>query len=447
MQGHFSCPGLGLHFFAPRGALCCQAMAAWQWFNSLSRRVSAGRRVLRLNLDETSVCMWQGAGKGTLFHSRKRHGPRDEPVQVASRQQRRLCMTHVAIICDDPAIQPLLPQFFIGNQKVFPKREWGAVQASCPSNVVLVRQQSSWNNTKLFTIIVNRLGVVLRPFLCSVQPVLLMDTCRLHFAKPAVAACFSASIWPVFVPAKMTWLLQPCDTHLFADYKRQLRCSYQAARAKTARGNLNIVEFMSCLYTVLRSVLQGHRWSLAFDRDGFGSSQAEVSNSVKRQLGIDGDLDVPAGMPSHEQLRLCFPRRAKLSITSMLPPEIPTMALPRQPVGLRLVPRVQLALRDAVPRCDSVSFGEGPGVRRSQCSCFLAGSLAPGRNIAKPRRRKPAGILRAASRSVLVQSRAGHGPVPWPSIAFSFVASPGLCEQRLSLLTQCVGRAASQPSV
>ena len=306
---------------------------------------------MRLNLDETSISLFQGGGKGTLFHPRKRQGPRGEPVQVASRQQRRLCMTHVAIICDDPAVQPLLPQFFIGNRVVFSQREWGALQASCPSNVVLVRQQSSWNNTKLFAIIVHRLGVVLRPLLCSVQPVLLMDACRLHFAKPAVAACMSANIWPIFVPAKTTWLLQPCDTHLFAAYKGRLRCLYQAARARTARGNLNMLEFMSCLYTVVRTVLQGHRWSRAFDRDGFGSSQAEVSVFIKRQLGVEGALVVPAGMPSHEQLRLCFPPRAKLSMASMFPPEVPAIALPRQPVGLRLVPSVQQALRDAVPRC------------------------------------------------------------------------------------------------
>ena len=79
-------------------------------------------------------------------------------------------MTHVAIICDDPALQPLLPQFVIGNCAVFLQREWRALQASCPSNVVLVRQKSAWNNTKLFCEILRQPGVVLRPFLCSVQP-------------------------------------------------------------------------------------------------------------------------------------------------------------------------------------------------------------------------------------------------------------------------------------
>ena len=403
--------------------------------------MSGGRRVLRLNLDETSVCLYQGGGKGTLFHSRRGQDPRGEPVQVASRQQRRACMTHVAIICDDPAIQPLLPQYVIGNRVVFSLREWGALRASCPSNVVLVRQQSSWNNTKVLTMIVHRLGVVLRPFLCSVQPVLLMDACRFHFAKPVVAACFSANLWPLFVPARMTWLLQPCDTHLFARYKNQLRCLYQAARARTARGNVNILDFMQCLYTVVRTVMQGHRWSLAFDRDGFGSGQAEVSMSVKRQLGIEGNVGVSAGMPSEEQLRLCFPRRAKLSIASMFPPEISAVALPRQPVGLRLVPRVRPASGDVVPRCACVSYGAGPS---RPCSRYMLCSREPRtrgeHRRAKEEERSRHAEVRSAAHSCSFGAGASSGQV----LLGALWLHRGCFEQIGSFLAECVCRAAGR---
>ena len=336
-------------------------MAVWQWHNHLESSVVGGRKLLRINIDETSVCLFQGTGKGTVLYSRKRQPPSGEPLQPASRKKRRSCLTHVGVICDDPALQPLLPQYVIGNFATFLVRDWRALQASCPSNVVLVRQKSAWNNTELFVTILRRLGVVLRPFLCSLQPVLLMDACRLHFAKPVLRACLSSQLWPVFVPAGMTWLLQPCDTHVFQQYKMQLRAAYQASRVHTARGNLNILEFMSCLYTIIRQVVQGHRWAIAFDRDGFGSSQSELSIYVRRQLQLEGPVVVPAGRPSEEQLSLCFPQGAKVCIASMFPPVVPTgTALSRQPVGLRLFPRLRVAAPSAVARCGAgVCSAEG----------------------------------------------------------------------------------------
>ena len=355
----FWCWKVGVFFGSSSVAFCMQAMAAWQWYNSLAGRVAGGRRILRLNLDETSVSLFQGTGRGAVMFDRKRHHPSDEPVQTANRQKRRACMTHVAIICDDLALQPMLPQYVIGNLVVFPQRQWAALQASCPGNVVLVRQRSAWNNTRLFATILRKLGAVLRPFLCSVQPVLLMDASRIHFAQPALQACRSVSIWPVFVPAKLTWLLQPCDTHCFLGYKRVLRDVYQATRANTPGGNLTILEFMSCLYSVFRRVLQGHRWALAFDRDGYGAGQSEVSMFVKRQLQVEGALEVPVSRPSHDQLRLCFPRRARLSMGSLLPPPLPAIVLARQPVGLRLFPRRALAVAEGAPRCNVCVCGLG----------------------------------------------------------------------------------------
>ena len=295
--------------------------------------------MLRINLDETSVCLFQGTGKGTVFFSRKRGPPGTEPVQLASTKKRRACLTHVAVVCDNPTLQPLLPQYVIGNLQTFLLREWRALLASCPDNVVLVRQKSAWVNIEVFVEIVNRLGVVLRPYLGSVQPVLLMDTCPVHLAGRVLKACFASQLWPVFVPARLTWLLQPCDTHVFLQYKAKLRAFYQASRAGTPRGNLSILEFMGCLYKVIRQHMQGNRWASAFDQDGFGSSQSAVSVSILRHLQQEGPLVVSGSRPGPEQLSHCLPRGAKVCIANLLPCVSAGAAVPGQPVGLRLFPR------------------------------------------------------------------------------------------------------------
>jgi len=291
------------------------------------------------------VCLFQGTGKGTVFHSKKRGGP--EPTQPASRKRRRTCLTHVAIICDNPRLQPLLPQYIIGNHNTFLQRDWSGLLAGAPGNVVLVRQQSAWNNIKLFVQILQRLGTILRPYLVSCQPVVFFDASPLHCAKAIFQACLKSHLWVVLVPARLTWLLQPCDTHAFQRYKLILRNIYQAKRARSEGGELSTSEFLECMYAAIRVVLQGGRWNVAFDRDGFGQSQAELSTYVREQLQLEAGFVASASRPSEGQLRLCFPQRAKVHVPSVLPVVPATSAPPSRPVGIRLFPRVPVGSTSA----------------------------------------------------------------------------------------------------
>ena len=190
-------------------------------------------------MDETSVCLFQGAGKGVIFVDKKRR--RDsEPAQAVPSAKRRCCLTHVAFICDRTDLQPLLPQVVIANERTFTAAGLAALQASCPANVKLVRQKSAWNNSALCATIVGWLGEALRPYLGGLQPFLLLDAVGLH-TTPAMMRAFNASrIWPILVPARTTWLLQPLDTDAFMRYKAHLRDAYQKARAASQTADLSI---------------------------------------------------------------------------------------------------------------------------------------------------------------------------------------------------------------
>ena len=339
-----------------------QAMAMWQWHNYLESRAAAGKRVLRINLDETSVCLFQGDAKGTVFFTRKRQRPREGPTQRVSRAKRRSCLTHVGVICDDTALQPLMPQYIIGNCSTFLARDWSDLEARAPPNVTLVRQKSAWVNTGLLVRIVRRVGLVLRPYASSCQAVLVMDACCVHFAEPVLKACRIWGLWPVFVPARLTWLLQPCDTHAFGKYKSKLKVAYQASRVETPGGDLAIGQFLGCMYSTIREVFQGVRWSVAFDSDGLGRGQSEVSMCIREKLALLVPIAVPNMLPTEEQLRVCFPRRATVSWSLLLPAPPSPVLPPRPPVGYRLFPGFvrppPLGLGDRVP-------GLLPGFARS----------------------------------------------------------------------------------
>ena len=48
----------------------------WQWWNYAVASVPTGCRILRLNLDETSVKLFQGEGKGTIFFKTRKRSSR-----------------------------------------------------------------------------------------------------------------------------------------------------------------------------------------------------------------------------------------------------------------------------------------------------------------------------------------------------------------------------------
>ena len=293
-----------------------QAFAAWQWWNYLDSQVPSGKALVKINLDETSLCLHQGEGKGVVFMRKSRfreEEPGDEePTQRLPTWKRRCCLTHVAFICDRPQLQPLLPQVIVGNEKTFTAREFASLQSSCPANVKLVRQKSAWNNEELCAQIIRWLATALAPHLEGLQPVLLLDAAKIHTAPAVLAACSACHIWPILVPAKTTWLLQPLDTDAFLDFKRFLRAAYQKARVDSGSADLSIPQFLACVFDAVAVILNARPWRGVFVKDGFGRGQAGLGSYVKRQLGIDGVVDVGASRPLLEQLKLRFPKNVTI---------------------------------------------------------------------------------------------------------------------------------------
>ena len=158
----------------------------WQWFHFLQGQAPAGRPVLRLNLDETSVRFWYEPRKGLRRDAGDK--PRKGFARQASRAQLRKAFTHVAIVCDDTTLQPYLPQVLLVNERTVSmelSRRWTALRGC---NAKLWRGKSAWINEKVFAKILRELGKVLRERAGGRQAVLLMDAHKVHYSKGALAA-------------------------------------------------------------------------------------------------------------------------------------------------------------------------------------------------------------------------------------------------------------------
>jgi hypothetical protein len=284
-----------------------EAHACWQWMAYVQGQIPEGKRPLLMNLDETRVTWYFGGGKGNVLVSR-RHGRRPAPVQRATKTQLRSGLTHAALICDRPDVQAVLPQVFFHNEHFPTLRSLRATASEHPPNVVFIRQKSSWTNVSNLCDILRRVAASVAPWKSEFQPVLLLDCARQHVHWRVAAAAVRGGIWLVFVPAKLTWLLQPCDTHVFAAYKAFAQARYGEILAAAPSQEVSQEDWLRLLGHIVRVFLQGRVWHSAFLQNGFGAQgQGGVRQEILAELG--GEL-LPASSaerPSADHLRTLFP--------------------------------------------------------------------------------------------------------------------------------------------
>ena len=326
--------------------------------------------------------------RGAVFVSKKRQ--REEVVQRVSRGKRRRCLTVVAFLCDQPALQPLMPQIVIVNERTIKRSGISVVRASAPRNVIIVRQKSAWNNDRLCASIVRWLHIALGPHLREYQPILFMDAAPVHTTARVLAACRELHVWPIIIPASMTWRLQPLDTHALGSFKRILQIFYQAARSQAGESDIEISEFLNCVYAALRLVLANRDWAHAFDADGFGAKQKNISTRLLSYMRMN-QVHVPLTMPSRQDFDKCFPRRSKRASRRFW--EFANGALPMQTCGV-CSRRVAQPLRDLVAITVAASAGGADASVREEHhalgrtrSCTRAMAIHPRGERLLPRRR------------------------------------------------------------
>ena len=299
-------------------ASVAQASCAWQLSNySQDLAAARGREVVHVNLDETAVRLHPGKGKGAVFVSRARVAGRRG--QRVAKWKQRCSMTHIGVLCDRPDLQKVLPQFILGNERALPARRLAALRAAAPSNVILVRLKSAWSSIAMTAYVIRRVAASIaaqRGRIGDVQLILILDAAKIHLHADVLRACKGIGAWLIVVPARMTFLLQPLDTHVFATYKWRFLLAYQRARAASAAetGDVDIADLLQCVYEAIRLVMEGRSWAHAFAQNGFCHQQAALCKTLKSQLELGQAVAVGATRPSDDQLRLCFPRRFNVRV-------------------------------------------------------------------------------------------------------------------------------------
>ena len=118
--------------------------------------------------------------------------------------------------------------------------------------------------TDLMVWLVKLLGQRVRDRLRERRLVISLDCDKVQLHDRVVGPMGRAGAWCTVVPAKLTWLLQPCDTHLFAAYKRHLQAGLQdpASSLEGAGSTLACRAVMQVCKTFLE-VMETRSWARA----------------------------------------------------------------------------------------------------------------------------------------------------------------------------------------
>ena len=324
-----------------------KATAAWKLWNvaELVAR-EAGRPLLRINLDETRVPFHHPLPRGMQTKQKAKlpaglKPRRRKVVQNVGLRKQRAGFTHVALICDNVSLQPRLPQILLGNESLFPASTIPALQAGLPQNIHLWRRKSGWVTKPLMREILRELCAALGELLATHQVVLLLDTAGVHICPLFLRAASRKGIMVQYIPAKLTWLLQPLDTHVFARYKQYLLQEYRIGLMQHGTRATELTARVDAVVKACRKVLQANAWAYAFDANGFPArTQREVRQTILEELQWDRVPELPAGLPTFAEFVAIFPARTHMPLAWLLrpyrddPAEPPAAPLPEEPEPL-----------------------------------------------------------------------------------------------------------------
>lgn len=298
------------------GPLASSKVLAWlQWVKSASC-CALGKIPLFVNMDESVMKLNYGQNPGLLIGKRHLPPKRKHRKEQVSSSDAKAAVTYIGFITHDPVVQPKLPQIILGNKHKLTLGLIAELTALMPKSFRIWREESSWTNKGIMCRILTLLSKCLAEFSETHQIILVLDVASCHYHSSVLAYATRLGIRLLFVPGKLTFLLQPLDSHCFGRLKRKLKEMWLSLAAESDSGTVSHKAWLSAVFMVVPSVLCGIKWKPAFQANGLLGENL-ISARVLEQVGWSSPPVVPEGIPSEDQVKSVFPKRAKVSRNSL----------------------------------------------------------------------------------------------------------------------------------
>lgn len=232
----------------------------------------------------------------------------------ASLGERRMAVTYIAAVCDDPQLQPKLPQVVVATKRFLTKKLKQSIKT--PASVTLLAEKSAWNNSAIMVKVLTMLADALKEELDKRHIVLMLDVAQCHLSKAVLQEARRLKFWLVFVPAASTPFLQPLDTTVFKGFKAYMLRGFARLQLASAAGSVSHRDFLELLSEAAVKHMCSHKWTRAFRSVGAGTTAVEQLSPQLQQLV--GSWEVEASPPAKHQLEQIFPQGKRPCPTEFL---------------------------------------------------------------------------------------------------------------------------------
>ena len=278
-----------------------------RWLRWSSRGTGADRPVLFINMDETSISCLKTSkkamvGPSAFDRTRAGHG---------CKKQRGLprCALIASIVNDD-ALQSKLPQVFLPRSKpgVYPPRSIRNVIADAQPPVQAYHGGSGFQSADSM----RQWLKDLRRVLLRERPdhiwVLVMDCYSVHVSMEALKYAKALRFVIVLIPGRMTWLLQPLDSHIFAGLKQVLRRLVMHLRISSENGTITWSEGLKAATTAVRQQLVSKSWRHVMQASGMDADASALRPALANVLR---GVDLNPRPPTKEEMEIVLGTRGR----------------------------------------------------------------------------------------------------------------------------------------
>ena len=301
------------------------------WVQYVVDFVVQGRLHVFVNVDETALASVRHRGWGMAsLHRRSVASPKARPRDPLDRGFS--CTTLVAVVCDCPSLQPLLPQIILSRYT----QNAALPAARQAQNRACGFPFEFWNGTagRMTPTIFRNWATRLRQAVGSFNPgawiVLILDCSTCHLDRASVVHMRRLGFIVIFIPAKMTWLLQLLDVYIFLRLKRGIREAEARFRSRTSSGQIPSGAWLKLVTTIIRREIVNCDWSHHFSRVGLGESCHHLSRHLAELID---PASIRPALPTRAEFALLVGRSADTVITRTLHASIlgHTLAVQRLP--------------------------------------------------------------------------------------------------------------------
>ena len=302
-------------FWAPGGCVFeapdFQVHTFWTWANYLKSQAPTGRNTVFINMDETSLPFGLASLKGNKFVRRPKKvgaGPGHDRLPSS---HKRGALSLIAFVSSEPSLQKHLPQILLGNKHQLAQKLRRRIAHKDFGKLLIWSAPSAWVSHPIMSRILETLSASLRDFSAGRHFVLVLDCARCHISADLVNKATRLHLWMLFIPAKLTWLLQPLDVQVFRSFKSKFRAEYFHARCLKLGGVISMLEWLDMVAKVVRIVLSESTWASAFDKTGIANDQQGVSDWIREHANLKVAW-VPARLPTHAEISSLGGQRIKM---------------------------------------------------------------------------------------------------------------------------------------